>query len=120
MKRDPLTPQQATAYGLIVAGLAWGRCPTMVELGKAMGRSRVTVYQQVDALVRKGYLSRIPNVPRGLQVVKPIDPAYADSEARRLHANAHELLRYVQDKAVTGCVEAQAIVEEITGKAVSP
>lgn len=119
MKRKPLTPQQAKAYALIVAGLQVGQCPTMAELGRAMGRSRVTVHQQVDALARKGYLAKVFNEPRGLSIVEPLDPRYADSEARRLHANAHELLSYVQDKAVTGCIEAQSLVETITGKAVA-
>jgi len=46
-----------------------GYCPSMQELGDMLGISKVTVYQHVRALERKGLLTRLPNRARSLHVV---------------------------------------------------
>lgn len=46
-----------------------GYCPSLQELGEALGINKVTVYQHVRALERKGLLTRLRNRARSLQVV---------------------------------------------------
>ncbi len=46
-----------------------GYCPTLDELGEILGVTKVTVYQHVRALERKGFVTRLPHKARSLQVV---------------------------------------------------
>lgn len=66
----PLTERQNAAYEYIVAYAREHRTfPTLREIGAALGIvSSNGVTKMVDALVRKGYLTRLPNVARGLRL----------------------------------------------------
>lgn len=48
--------------------LAQGYSPTMQELADELGISKVTVFEHVEALIKKGALVRDPNKARSLQV----------------------------------------------------
>jgi repressor LexA len=45
-----------------------GYSPTMQELADTLGISKVTVFEHVDALVRKGMLRRLPHRARSLEL----------------------------------------------------
>lgn len=42
------------------------RPPTLQEIGDVLGTSSTNIYFHVNALIRKGYIKRIPNVARGI------------------------------------------------------
>ena len=47
--------------------LSRGYSPTMKELGEALGVSKVTVFEHVEALIKKGCLVRDANKARSLE-----------------------------------------------------
>lgn len=69
----PLTERQNTAYEFIVGyAREHHTFPTLREIGAALGvASPNAVTKMVEALVRKGYLTRTPNVSRGLRLADP-------------------------------------------------
>jgi len=54
-----------------------GYCPSMDEMGQMLGVSKVTVYQHVRALERKGLITRLRHKARSIQVVADKAPAAA-------------------------------------------
>lgn len=67
-----LTRPQARALAFVGAYLAeYGQPPTLREIATELGaKSTNYAHQIVDALVRKGRLTRRPMVARGLRLVK--------------------------------------------------
>jgi repressor LexA len=64
-----LTPKQLTILTRIRdLRLARGYSPTMQELADELGVSKVTVFEHVEALIKKGALVRKPNKARSLEV----------------------------------------------------
>ena len=64
-----LTPKQMRILTLVRDHrLAYGYSPTMQELADELGISKVTVFEHVEALIRKGALVRDPNKARSLEV----------------------------------------------------
>ncbi|MFO0874621.1 MAG: transcriptional repressor LexA [Phycisphaerales bacterium] len=64
-----LTPKQLRIVQLIrESRLTRGYSPTMQELADALGVSKVTVFEHVEALIKKGALTRDPNKARSLSL----------------------------------------------------
>ena len=53
--------------------LTRGLSPTMQELADELGVSKVTVFEHVEALIRKGALHREPNKARSLELTDEVD-----------------------------------------------
>lgn len=66
----PLTERQAEAFAFIRANAGlYG--PSVREIAKHMGINNVAgVVGHLKALERKGYIRRIPNVARGIEVLR--------------------------------------------------
>lgn len=66
-----LTPKQAEIFRMIRdARLTDGYSPTMQELADGLGVSKVTVFEHVEALVKKGALTRDKNKARSLSIAE--------------------------------------------------
>ncbi|HRP63468.1 MAG TPA: transcriptional repressor LexA [Phycisphaerales bacterium] len=77
-----LTPKQLKILQLIRdSRVAHGYSPTMQELADALGISKVTVFEHVEALIKKGALRREPNKARSLSIC---DDAVVPDEAQPL------------------------------------
>ncbi len=64
-----LTPKQLHILSRVRAiRLSRGYSPTMQELADELGVSKVTVFEHVEALIRKGALLRQPNKARSLEI----------------------------------------------------
>ena len=64
-----LTPRQLHIAQLVRDGrVAHGYSPTMQELADDVGVSKVTVFEHVGALIKKGVLQREPNKARSLSL----------------------------------------------------
>ncbi len=64
-----LTPKQLEVLELILnCQNENGYSPTMQELAEHIGVSKVTVFERVEALIRKGALTREPNRARSLSI----------------------------------------------------
>ncbi len=64
-----LTPKQLKIFHLIRdTRLTRGYSPTMQELADELGISKVTVFEHVEALIKKGALRREPNKARSLSI----------------------------------------------------
>ena len=64
-----LTPKQLRILQLIRDHrIAFGYSPTMQELADELGVSKVTVFEHVEALIKKGALKREPNKARSLSI----------------------------------------------------
>lgn len=64
-----VTPKQLNVLQLIrTSRLERGCSPTMQELADQLGVSKVTVFEHVEALVRKGIVNREPNKARSLSI----------------------------------------------------
>jgi len=50
-----------------------GYSPTMQELAEQLGVSKVTVFERIEALIRKGALTREPNKARSLSIAKEFE-----------------------------------------------
>ena len=59
-----------------------GYSPTMQELADALGKSKITIFEHVDALVRKGFLRRLPHKARSLELAA--DVRFPDERATLL------------------------------------
>jgi repressor LexA len=78
-----LTPKQLKILQLIRdCRIRHGYSPTMQELADQIGVSKVTVFEHVEALIKKGALIREPNKARSLSIAEGI--AVPD-EARPMH-----------------------------------
>jgi repressor LexA len=68
-----VTPKQLRILQLIrQSRVARGYSPTMQELADALGISKVTVFEHVEVLVRKGALTREPNKARSLSIADDV------------------------------------------------
>ena len=64
-----LTPKQLKILQLIRDHrIAFGYSPTMQELADELGVSKVTVFEHIEALIKKGALKREPNKARSLSI----------------------------------------------------
>src|SRR5687767_3366010 len=64
-----LTPKQLKILQLIRdSRIVRGYSPTMQELADELGISKVTVFEHVEALIKKGALKRDPNKARSLSI----------------------------------------------------
>jgi repressor LexA len=80
---SPLTPKQLRVLTFIRDYThAHGYAPTMQELGDEFGVSKVTVFEHIAALQRKGYLKRSRHKARSLRLSDDI--RFADERATRL------------------------------------
>lgn len=69
MTSPNLTPKQMKILTLIRdTRLSRGYSPTMKELGEALGVSKVTIFEHVEALIKKGCLVRDANKARSLEL----------------------------------------------------
>lgn len=69
MTSPNLTPKQLKILTLIRdTRLSRGYSPTMKELGEALGVSKVTIFEHVEALIKKGCLVRDANKARSLEL----------------------------------------------------
>jgi len=77
-----LTPKQLRILQLIRDHrITHGYSPTMQELADELGISKVTVFEHVEALIKKGALRREPNKARSLSIS---DDAVVPDEAQPL------------------------------------
>jgi repressor LexA len=68
-----LTPKQLRILSLIRDWrIRFGYSPTMQELADEIGVSKVTVFEHVEALIKKGALVREPNKARSLSIADGI------------------------------------------------
>lgn len=66
-----LTPKQAEIFQRIRdARMTQGYSPTMQELADELGVSRVTVFEHIEALIKKGALTRDKNKARSLAIAE--------------------------------------------------
>jgi repressor LexA len=66
-----LTPKQLEVVELIKAcRIKNGYSPTMQELAQELGVSKVTVFERIEALIRKGALHREANKARSLSIAE--------------------------------------------------
>ena len=71
-----LTPKQLEVVELIrECRVINGYSPTMQELAEQLGVSKVTVFERIEALVRKGALTREPNRARSLSIAHEFEQA---------------------------------------------
>ena len=71
MVKMPLTPKQTITLKMIQAHVdELGYSPTIKEISKHLGISRVTAFERVAALHKKGHISKIPNMARGILLAK--------------------------------------------------
>ncbi len=78
-----LTPKQLKILQLIRDHrIACGYSPTMQELADELGVSKVTVFEHIEALIKKGALRREPNKARSLSIA---ESAVLPDEERPTH-----------------------------------
>jgi repressor LexA len=67
-----VTPRQRQVYDYLSRFIeAYGYAPTMAEIGEHFGlKSPASVHQILSALEAEGLIRRIPNVSRGIELVK--------------------------------------------------
>jgi len=83
MKELNLTPKQLAILTRIRdSRLTRGYSPTMQELADELGVSKVTVFEHVEALIKKGALIRDPNKARSLQVNPQYDVPDSETTSR--------------------------------------
>ncbi|WP_428387299.1 transcriptional repressor LexA [Mucisphaera sp.] len=69
-----LTPKQLHILSRVRdIRLARGYSPTMQELADELGVSKVTVFEHVEALIKKGALRRQPNKARSLELTEDVN-----------------------------------------------
>jgi repressor LexA len=69
-----VTPKQLEVLELIKKHRGeFGFSPTMKERAAVLGVSKVTVFERVEALIRKGALHREPNKARSLSIAEGMD-----------------------------------------------
>ncbi|MFM1936937.1 MAG: LexA repressor [Planctomycetota bacterium] len=80
-----LTPKQLRIFDFIRQHRSSkGYSPTMQEIADALGVTKVTVFEHVEALVRKGALVRDPNKSRSLSIAEDVELPH-ESADRQLH-----------------------------------
>lgn len=81
-----LTPKQQKLLAFIQDRLAdGGVSPSFEEMKDALGlKSKSGIHRMISALEERGFLRRLPNRARALEVLKPIAPASAESDSNVL------------------------------------
>jgi len=83
MQTMNLTPKQLRILKLIRdSRVRRGYSPTMQELADEIGVSKVTVFEHVEALIKKGALIREPNKARSLSIAEGISVPDEDRPLR--------------------------------------
>ncbi len=78
-----LTPKQLKILQLIRdSRLTRGYSPTMQELADELSVSKVTVFEHVEALIKKGALMREPNKARSLSIAEGVSVPDEDRPSR--------------------------------------
>lgn len=77
-QRDNLTPKQAEIYRMICEGYAAGEPPSQKEIADALGISKPTVHEHIQAIISKGYLNQPNRKARNLSPRGEIDERYVD------------------------------------------
>lgn len=107
-----------TAKQLALVRLVWtfrreeGRPPTLRELATTLGRSHITVWEAVNALVKKGALQQGPREGRRhLAVPEEVaeELALLDSRETRLRAWAAQVARSHRCSGLSPCPCAERI-----------
>jgi DNA-binding MarR family transcriptional regulator len=94
-----LTPKQWEVLELIEQGRqADGVSPTIEEMADALGTSKPTVFDKVEALISKGVLIRQPYKSRSLRVADD-PPEEAPREIQLLRSRREELTHRLQVEA---------------------
>ena len=97
-----LTPKQLRILKIIRdSRVTRGFSPTMQEIAKELGVSKVTVFEHIEALIRKGALVREPNKARSLSIPEGVS---VPDEAQPLRfplvgriAAGHPIEKFEQD-----------------------
>ncbi len=102
-----LTPKQLRIVQLIRDWrLANGYSPTMQEIADELGVSKVTVFEHVEALIRKGALRRDPHKARSLSVAEEAPALHEDMPSISFPligriAAGYPIERFQQDDRIT-------------------
>lgn len=71
LKRKPMTDLQRKHFEFIKDQIERGKYPpTMIEIADHFGSSPRNSWEHVSALVRKGWIARVPGRSRGLSIVE--------------------------------------------------
>lgn len=82
-----LTPKQLKIFEFIRSHRSQkGYSPTMQEIADSLGVTKVTVFEHVEALIRKGALHRAPNKSRSLSIADDVELPHEGAD-RQLHAD---------------------------------
>ena len=106
-----LTPKQLEVLELISRHRnEHGYSPTLKELSTELGVSKVTVFERVEALIRKGALHREPNKARSLSIAEGVEFPHA-------HAIRFPLVgRIAAGMPIERCQDSDALdLEEMFG-----
>jgi SOS-response transcriptional repressor LexA len=101
MNAKPLTRQQQNVLTFVTSfQQERGYPPTLREIGTAIGLANINAVRgHLEALVKKGYVTRTPDKARSIQVVR------APSRMRRIKRKLHRVLRtdeYVLHRIIYG------------------
>lgn len=118
MTQPTLTPRQMQIIQMIRRSrIEKGYSPTMQEMADEMEVSKVTVFEHVEAIIKKGLLHRKPLVARSLVLVEgifddmPDDPrALAAAEAKL--REAWKLISKLNNIFVVGDLAAEVWLRE--------
>lgn len=80
--RSALTLRQAQVYSTLVHYLEIDHHPTIKELAEHMGVCKITVHEHLQALIKKGYVTRTKYMSRSTALVEPVADEYV--EGRRV------------------------------------
>jgi len=81
-----LTPKQRECLDLIGERMAAdGVCPSYQEMADALGlKAKSGVHRLIDALEYRGYVRRVPNFARAIEILETPRPILAPVKARPL------------------------------------
>lgn len=75
-----LTPRQQEVLEFIRGCIEDKYPPTLHEIGSHFGFSEKAATDHVNAIEKKGYIQRVPNVPRSITIVEPPQNVKAGTE----------------------------------------
>ncbi len=82
---DPLTERQAKTLHFVGAFIdKLGYAPTLQQIGDYVGTSKHTVFETIEHLIRKEYMTKVADVPRALRLSNAGQAWY---DARDWHPN---------------------------------
>lgn len=82
MTANPLTPRQAEILDFIRCSIASnGYPPTRAEIATHFGfLSQNAAFEHVRAIAKKGYLTLLPNISRGIRIANEIPVSVANGQ----------------------------------------